>query len=132
MDKVRWKTRIKKACIAAGTYKPFFDDLISTLAGILERRDECERQYAETGEGMTIERTNKAGFSTMVKNPTMVFYDDFCNTALRYWKELGLTPAQLKKISDDSFSKPREEKKGNDLINLLRMKQAEDKEKDNG
>ena len=132
MNKAEWIPKIKGACIDAGTYRPFFDDLINTLAGVLERRDECERQYEESGEGMTIERTNKAGFTTMVKNPTMVFYDDFCRTALNYWKELGLTPAQLKRINDETFVKEKAEKKGNSLMELLRKKQEADKENENG
>ena len=112
MKKEEWIPRIRDACVQAGTYRPYFEDLIATLAGVLERRDECERQYAESGEGMTIERTNKAGFTTMVKNPTMVFYDDFCRTALNYWKELGLTPAGLKKLKDETFSEKKEDKGG--------------------
>ena len=132
MNKATWKKKIKAACIEAGTYRPFFDDLINTLAGVLERRDECERQYEESGEGMTIERTNKAGFTTMVKNPTMVFYDDFCKTALSYWKELGLTPSQLKRINDESFAKEKEEKQGNSLMALLRKKQEADRDNNNG
>ena len=118
MTKEEWVPRIREACVNAGTYRPYFDDLITTLAGVLERRDECERQYNESGEGMTIERTNKAGFTTMVKNPTMVFYDDFCRTALSYWKELGLTPAGLKKLKDETFN-DRKEDKGSGLQRLL-------------
>ena len=105
MKKEEWITKIKAACEEAGTYRPFFDDLIATLAGVLERRDECEAQYMASGEGMTIERTNKAGFTTFVKNPAMVFYDDFCRTALSYWKELGMTPAGLKRLKDETFKK---------------------------
>lgn len=118
MTKEEWAPRIREACVNAGTYRPYFDDLITTLAGVLERRDECERQYNESDEGMTIERTNKAGFTTMVKNPTMVFYDDFCRTALSYWKELGLTPAGLKKLKDETFN-DRKEDKGSGLQRLL-------------
>lgn len=116
MKKEEWIPRIKAACEEAGTYRPFFDDLIATLAGVLERRDECERQYMESGEGMTIERTNKAGFTTLVKNPAMVFYDDFCRTALSYWKELGMTPAGLKRLKEETFKK---EEQGGGLKKLL-------------
>ena len=112
MTKEEWIPRIKAACEEAGTYRPFFDDLIGTLAGVLERRDECERQYQESGEGMTIERTNKAGFTTLVKNPAMVFYDDFCRTALSYWKELGMTPAGLKRLKEETFKKKEDQTSG--------------------
>lgn len=122
MTKEEWIPKIRRACEDAGTYRPYFDELICTLAGILERRDECEKQYAESGEGMTIERTNRAGFSTLVKNPAMVFYDDFCRTSLSYWKELGLTPAGLKKLKDETFN-DRKEDKGSGLKRLLEAMQ---------
>ena len=42
MTKQRWKNKIKKAAQAAGTYQPYFDTVIETLAGILETRDKAQ------------------------------------------------------------------------------------------
>ena len=44
MEQRKWKNKIKKACRDAGTYKPYFDNVIDTLASILEKRDEAEAQ----------------------------------------------------------------------------------------
>ena len=123
MKKRAWKTKIKKACIEAGTYKPYFDFVIDALAGILERRDEAMELYREDDEPLTIEITNKSGFTNRVKNPLVSIWEDLDKTALSYWRDLGLTPAGLKKITDDSFAKSKE-KQGNSLIELLNKKRA--------
>ena len=112
MKRRAWTKRIKDACVEAGTYRPYFDNVINSLAGILEKRDEAEKYYAESGEGPIIEFTNKNGATNSVKNPALVLWDDLNKSALVYWRDLGLTPAGLKKIDEtalkaqkkDSFS----------------------------
>lgn len=100
MTKQRWKNKIKKACVAAGTYQSYFDNVIETLAGILETRDRAQEKYeAEGGEPVVI-HTNKAGAENIVKNPALVVVME-CNTqALAYWRDLGLTPAGLKRLGE--------------------------------
>ena len=123
MNKRAWKTKIKKACIEAGTYKKFFDYTIDTLAGILQKRDEAAQILDEDGEELIVEQTNKSGFTNRVKNPAFSVWDDLNKSALIYWRDLGLTPAGLKKINEEVFAKAREEKNGNNLINLLQKRQ---------
>ena len=38
---------------------------------------------------------------------------------LSYWRELGLTPAGLKKINDEAFQKERGKKAANNLMEML-------------
>ena len=116
--KKSWKSKIKRACKDAGTYKPYFDHVIDSLAGILERRDEALDLYKDGEEPLTIEVTNKSGFTNKVKNPLVSIWEDLDKTALSYWRDLGLTPAGLKKINEESFMKARE-KQGNSLLDLL-------------
>ena len=97
MTKTRWKTRIKKACKEAGTYKKCFDDIIVTLAGILETRDRAMEEW--DGE-ILVEHTNKSGNTNVEQNPVLRLINDLNRDALAYWKELGLTPAGLKRIND--------------------------------
>lgn len=106
MTKSQWKKRITQGCKEAGTYQPFFDEVISTLANILEQRDITAKQYKETGSLPIIKYTNKGGSTNPSKNPMLVLWDDLNKTALIYWRELGLTPSGYKKITGD---KPREE-----------------------
>lgn len=103
MDKVKWRERIKQASIDAGTYRPYFDSIIDTLAEIMETRDDARRIYYESGGETVVEYTNKGGATNYVKNPALVIVDDMNKIALAYWKELGLTPAGLKRINETAL-----------------------------
>lgn len=105
MKKETWKKRIMSACISAGTYQPFFEDVITALAAVLEKRDDAEKFYKESGEGPIVEYTNKSGATNLIKNPALAVWDDLNTTALTYWKELGLTPSGYKKLGE----KPKDE-----------------------
>lgn len=106
MKKKTWIARIKTSCMDAGTYRPYFDNVIDTLAGILEARDEAEKTYKEDGCIPVIEYTNKSGATNKIKNPKLTVWDDLNKSALAYWRDLGLTPAGLRKI-DESAMKQR-------------------------
>lgn len=123
MKKKAWKSRIKKACIEAGTYKQYFDYVIDTLAGILEKRDQAMEQYDSDEESrIVIEMTNKSGFTNAVKNPLICIWDDLNKSALSYWRDLGLTPAGLKKLNEEIFTAAKKEH-GNSLLELLAKKE---------
>lgn len=94
---------MKETTTEVGTYRPSFDSVIDTLAAILEQRDEAYEAYIEDGRAM-IERISDRGAKNMVKNPRLSLWMDLNTQALAYWKELGLTPAGLKRI-DDSVMK---------------------------
>ena len=112
MKKSTWRSRIKKACKAAGTYQPFFDQMIDTLAGILEMRDNAREKFEEAGGDPVIEHTNKNGNTNLVRNPALTVIME-CNTqALAFWRDLGLTPAGLKRVNDEGLkAKPKEDNK---------------------
>ena len=105
MKKATWKKRITEACQAAGTYRPFFDSVIDTLASVMEQRDDAMSKFQATGGNTVISYTNKGGASNIVKNPALVVVDDLNKTALAYWRDLGLTPAGLKRISEQALQK---------------------------
>lgn len=117
MKKETWMKRIRKACREAGTYREYFEPVISTLAETLETRDKVRKYYEESGALPIVMRTNKGGHSNMEKNPILVIYDDMNNTALSYWKELGLTPKGLKAIDEKAM---RTTKKQSSLGEALR------------
>lgn len=103
MTTIKWKNRIKKACKDAGTYKPFFDDVINTLAEILNKRDAAQEQFELSGANPLIAHTNKAGATNIEQNPAVRLINDLNRDALAYWKELGLTPAGLRKINETAI-----------------------------
>lgn len=107
MKKATWEKRIRAACVDAGTYKPFFESVIDTLAAIMERRDEANKQFKESGGETVIEYTNKNGNTNTIKNPALVVVMDLDAQALSYWRDLGLTPAGLKKINEAAMKGKR-------------------------
>lgn len=105
MIKEEWFERIKQCCIDAGTYKPFFDDTIDTLAQIMENRDKAHEQFIKMGGLPTIYHTNKAKEKNVVKNPILVMENELNAQALAYWRDLGLTPKGLRTLSADVVEK---------------------------
>ena len=107
MTQKRWKTRIKKACREAGTYLPIFDWVIDTLASILARRDEAIKLFEDDGSQMLVTHTNKAGAENIEQNPLLRMINDLNRDALSYWRDLGLTPAGLKKVNEEALKGPK-------------------------
>ena len=109
MDKQKWKAKIKKACENAGTYRDYFDSIIDTLAGIMELRDGAQEQFEESGGRTMIEYSNARGKTNNIKNPALIVLMDCNAQALAYWRDLGLTPAGLKKINEAALAKGKKE-----------------------
>ena len=127
VNKKTWKSRIKKACREAGTYKPYFDHVIDTLAGVLEKRDEAMDMYdLDDDEKIIVTVTNSKG-TAKVKNPLIAIWEDLNKLALNYWRDLGLTPAGLKKINEESFAKTKGSA-GNSLLEMLEKKRDKNNE----
>lgn len=103
MTQKRWKTKIKKACQQADTYLPIFDSVIDTLASILARRDEAIELFEKSGGQIIVKHTNKAGAANIEQNPILRLINDLNRDALTYWRDLGLTPAGLKKINESAL-----------------------------
>ena len=102
MEKKEWVRKINAACRKAGTYQPQFRYVIETLAQIMEDRDKVHDQYVASGSHPTITHTNKAKETNIVKNPMLVMECELNAQALAYWRDLGLTPAGLKKLNADA------------------------------
>ena len=105
MTKEEWNKAIIKKCQEAGTYKPVYDYVIDTLAGIMEMKDAAEEEYATTGNAPVLTYTNKGGYTNLRKNPALVVINECNQQALAYWRDLGLTPSGYKKLNGDAVSK---------------------------
>ena len=103
MTKTAWKKRITQCAKDAGTYKPYFDDVIDTLADILQRRDKTIAAWKKSGDDVVIPHVNKAGATNMEQHPALRIADNLNRDALQYWQELGLTPAALRKMNAKTF-----------------------------
>lgn len=104
MSKGRWVKLIKEACEDAGTYQTYYDSVIETLASIMELRDKAATQYKKEGIGPVIEHTNQGGNTNTVKNPLLVMILDCNAQALAYWRDLGLTPAGMKRLGEKTVT----------------------------
>ena len=109
-----WKSRIKKACEAVGTYDPAFDQPIKALAEILEQRDNVIAVY---DGNPIVEHTNSHGNTNKSKNPALQLWNDLNTTALAYWRELGLTPSAYNKTTGGA---PGKDEKGSALAEALK------------
>ena len=49
MKKEEWQKIIRSACEDAGTYRTFFDPVIDSLAGIMDRRDNAQEKFIASG-----------------------------------------------------------------------------------
>lgn len=101
MEIRNWKAKLKKACIENSTYEDSFDSSLQILAEILARRDSVKEAYEEFGGKAYV--TNDDG--DLVRNPALATLNDCEKTALPYFRDLGLTPAGLKKIDSDKTQK---------------------------
>lgn len=102
MKKADWKREIVKKCESVGTYKKEFLPVINTLADILEERDRVRTQYRQEGSQPVVEFVSDRGAVNKRKNPLLLTWEDLNKDALAYWKELGLTPAGLRKLNAET------------------------------
>ena len=102
MDSKRWKSVIKKKMTEVGTYKPAFEKTIETLSNILEHRDAVYNEFVNDGSAYIITRVSDRGAMNSAKNPLFVIWTDLNTQALQYWRDLGLTPAGLKRIDESA------------------------------
>lgn len=107
MNRQEWTSLITENCKKVGTYKIEFDPVIDTLAGILEKRDLTEEQFVEEGSQVVIDNTIRGGFTNPKKNPLLVTIGELNTQALAYWRDLGLTPAGLRKLNEQAFQKKK-------------------------
>lgn len=118
MKAEEWRSRIVAAMKDAGTYRGYFGPVIDTLAGILQRRDETEELFVATGSNVLVKHTNKAGATNIEQNPALRLINDLNRDALAYWRDLGLTPAGLKRINEAEMKHKRRSALGEALSGI--------------
>lgn len=120
MKKASWKKKITAACQEVGTYRPAFDAVIDTLSEILERRDGANEIFEKTGGNVIVTHTNKGGAKNIAQHPALRLAADLNRDALAYWRDLGLTPSGLRKLSSEVV-----QDKGSDGLEKILAKLAE-------
>ena len=123
MTKKKWAARITEACRQAGTYHEYFDDVIETLADILARRDAAQMYFKKSGGCILVDHTNRANQTNIEQNPALRMINDLNRDALSYWRDLGLTPAGLKRINEAALTASND---ADPLANVFELLKADD------
>lgn len=114
-----FRDKIRKAAKGCGTYKPEFEGLIARLAEIYVRMQLAKADYQKSGSHILIKQTNKSGAVVPVKNPLLVEIDSLSDMALEMEKELGLTPASLRKVNEAAMPQYRKQEEDDPLSAAL-------------
>ena len=98
-----WINEIKKQMALKDVESEGFENVIQTLAELLEQRDKIFKRYQDEGSEVMVLYTSDRGNENLIINPLLKEWQNMNRDALVYWRELGLTPASLKKINEDSM-----------------------------
>ena len=103
-----WKAKTIEQMTALDVYQDAYLPTVEALAKLLERRDLVYKQFEDEGGNALVEIVSDRGAVNRRINPLLVMWKDLNEQALRYWRDLGLTPAGLKRIDDSLIKKPKE------------------------
>ena len=66
----------------------------------------AQQIFKKSGGNILVLHTNKAGVTNYEQNPALRMINDLNRDALSYWRDLGLTPAGLKRINEAAMAEP--------------------------
>lgn len=100
-----FRNKIRDACRALGVYQEAFENTISDMAEYYVRAQMAKQQWQEAGRPLMLEQVNKSGQTYYIQHPLLQEIDNCTDIILRMKKELGLTPAAIKKINEAALGK---------------------------
>ena len=107
MTVAKYKNATVRRMKALGLYRAEFVLTINRLAALYVQRDQLEKQFEESGGLAVIEFTNKAGATNLIKSPYLTARSEVYAQLLALERDLGLTPAALKRINESSMKPKR-------------------------
>lgn len=110
MTERKFKNDIVRKMKAVGTHHESHEYVINLLARCLMDYHSLTKAWEEDGEEITIEQTNVRGKVNKVKNPMYLSIEKLRDDILAYSRELGLTPAGLKRINEQGVKKQKKSK----------------------
>ena len=87
--------------------RPYLTGTIEMLADVMIQREKTWKEFEESGGTTMIPYTNKNGSTNLVKNPVLIMWNELTKTALAYRRELGLTPAGIKKLNEQALQEKK-------------------------
>ena len=114
-----YKKDIVRKMKSVGTYNLSFKHSIDVLSRTLYDYEIAVKNFESSGSHIIVKHTNKNGSTNIVKNPLYLAIEKLRDDVLSYSRELGLTPAGLKRINQDGN---KTEKKSNleTILNQLK------------
>ena len=100
-----FRLKIREACRSVGTYREDFEEIIGRLAELYVRANLAKDQWREEGSPFYVTQVNKGGNEYYVKHPLLQEIDNTEKAILMLEKELGLTPAAIKRINEAAIGK---------------------------
>lgn len=100
-DEKVYKRDINRMMKKVGTYNKSFEITINAFAKLLYDYQETLNMFEKTGGNVVISHTNKNGSTNRVKNPLYQSIEKMRTDIITYARELGLTPAGLKKLNQE-------------------------------
>lgn len=100
-DEKVYKRDINRMMKKVGTYNKSFEITINAFAKLLYDYQETLNMFEKTGGNVVISHTNKNGSTNIVKNPLYQSIEKMRTDIITYARELGLTPAGLKKLNQE-------------------------------
>lgn len=98
---------IRAGCQGLGVYREEFDPAIWALAKVEEERDDAWAEFEAEGGIRIITTVNKAGAEYRMTNPSYTLWMNLVAESRSQRRELGLTPAGLKKLREDAMRAPK-------------------------
>jgi phage terminase small subunit len=116
----KYKREIIKKMKNVGTYNTSFIYTIDTLAKVLADYKKTTEQFTGTGGNIIVKHTNKNGSTNAVKNPLYLAIEKLRDDIITYSRELGLTPAGLKRINQEGNNPPAKVSKLDEVMEAIR------------
>lgn len=116
----QFENEIVRQMDALHVYHEEFGNAVTVLARMLYDYQETLRMFEESGGRVVVKHTNKAGAVNAVKNPYYQTLEGLRINILAYLRELGLTPAGLKKVNDASMKPEKSSPLAEALLALSR------------
>lgn len=104
-NKASYKKILMNATKELGTYDKSFDASLNILAEIMTERENVYKEYVKGGRHPLVLTISDRGAENYRQNPLLKQWNDLNSSALSYLSAVGLTPAGLKKITNDAIEK---------------------------
>ena len=117
MNEAAYKKDIIRKLRALNLYKKEYEYTIDNLAWCLYNYEQMKGTFAKSGGNIVVRHTNRGGSTNAAQNPFYRAMETLRADITIYSRELGLTPASLKRIRESEVATA---KKTSPLAALLR------------